>query len=372
MVTRPEACNHPDMHRRKLQTGLRRITWLIAGLALIELLLQLTLEPSKLYSRFHTAPQWNEWRNQVRFWEKNKAFDPSQLALSIAYDPVLGWDFDQHGDRIRGEQVVSQVPHKDKLRVVALGDSYVFGIDLREEDTFASLLMQRNPKLDVLNMGIPGYGIDQAVLKYLRYGVKWQPDVIVLGIYLTDYERAALSFTFGAKPRYQITDTGYRVENRPLAKPNAVVAQVESAMQHRIYLVEAARNLSRKLTHSKAKEAAFFQQNDKRVRGILEILQQQLSPDQQLVVLHFPAAEQFDNPSSYRAQLHQRLLAIYQSLNLDYIDLKTVFEAEMPPEDVYRQLYVQKGGGSVGHLNREAQLRIAYQLDSRIRSQETP
>ncbi len=280
--------------------------WVLIALVVLEVALQLTINPSKLYSRFHTAPQWNEWRNQVRFWEKHRASDPDNLQTAIGNDPVLGWDFMGQGDRIRGHRPSSPTPAPNTTRVIALGDSYVYGIDLAAEDTFTNLLMKRREGQDVLNMGIPGYGIDQAVIKYLEHGTKWQADVVVLGIYLTDYERSALRFTFSAKPLFTEVNGTYLRDSMPVELPSKALAEVAAAMQGRLYLAEAARNLYRKLMHTKAQDAAFFADNDQRVSAILSLLQHQLTPAQRLVVLHFPAAEQFDEPSSYRAQLHQR------------------------------------------------------------------
>ena len=341
---------------------------LIAGgtAILLEALLRLTLTPSQLYSRLHTVPAWNEWRSQVRFWEKHQDIPASELASSIEFDPQLGWDFDQSGDRIRGDAVVASMPQPNKTRIIALGDSYVFGTDLAAADNFSAILNAHYPNVEALNMGIPGYGIDQAVLKYEHYGQVLAPQLIVFGIYLTDYERSSVGFTFAPKPRFELRDNTLVLAQAELPAPEQVRKETAARLQHQSYLVAALGNLGRKVRQTNQADNEYFDHTDELVGAILQRLVSNLSAQQRLLIVHIPAAEIYAEPSKYRQQLHRRLLAIYQRLNLEYIDLAAEFRSQLPPGAVLEQYYVKRSNGSIGHMNRAAHEEIARLIADRL------
>ena len=86
---------------------------------LVEGLLRLAFEPSSLYASFRTVPELNAWKNRVRFYERHRGSG----VLPDNHDPLLGWDLDKDGDRIRGARRVSMTPQPGVRRIVAIGDS---------------------------------------------------------------------------------------------------------------------------------------------------------------------------------------------------------------------------------------------------------
>jgi hypothetical protein len=53
-----------------------------------------------------------------------------------------------------------------KRRILLLGDSQVFGWGVEEGERFSAGIERRRPALEVWNLGVPGYGLDQQVLSY--------------------------------------------------------------------------------------------------------------------------------------------------------------------------------------------------------------
>jgi hypothetical protein len=51
------------------------------------------------------------------------------------------------------------------------------------EQTYSEQLEKLLLGSEVINMGVSAYGIDQAVIKYLKYGRAYHPDLIVFGIF---------------------------------------------------------------------------------------------------------------------------------------------------------------------------------------------
>jgi len=118
-------------------------------------------------------------------------------------DPVLGWlllpnthhlyqtlefrvnvDYNSHGWRdieheySKGEGV---------FRIVVLGDSYMEAYSVNLGDAFHRQLEKfaRNSgkQIEVLNLGVGGYGTLQAYLALVEEGLKYSPDLVALGFY---------------------------------------------------------------------------------------------------------------------------------------------------------------------------------------------
>ena len=91
----------------------------------------------------------------------------------------------------RGAEVDVPKP-SGRLRIVALGDSVVFGWGVNDADTFCQQLEQqfraRRPDLDVdvVNLAVPGYATRQEVALLRRHLAALQPDVVLLGFYEND------------------------------------------------------------------------------------------------------------------------------------------------------------------------------------------
>lgn len=82
-------------------------------------------------------------------------------------------------------------------RLAVFGDSIVFGYWVAESDAFpAQLEALLGPRMEVLNLGVPGYNLDQEI-EHLRGRVDaLRPDVALFGFCLNDLE-GLLSFEYG-------------------------------------------------------------------------------------------------------------------------------------------------------------------------------
>ncbi len=73
-----------------------------------------------------------------------------------------------------------------KKRVMLLGDSFIFGVYLQENETLQAALAEKlGSSYQFCNMGIPGWGIDQMYMAYKKYRDLIQPDVVIL-LYIDD------------------------------------------------------------------------------------------------------------------------------------------------------------------------------------------
>ena len=77
---------------------------------------------------------------------------------------------------------------------MVLGDSFVFGVGLDDQDAIPAALERLLPASEVYNVAIPGWGIDQMLLAYRKYADAIQPKVVVLCYIHEDLARSYEAF----------------------------------------------------------------------------------------------------------------------------------------------------------------------------------
>jgi len=72
-------------------------------------------------------------------------------------------------------------------RLLSIGDSFVFGVGVKDSETFTAAIPDRLGDLGVpaegLNAGIPAFGVPDAVSWLSRHGLDLQPDVVILAVF---------------------------------------------------------------------------------------------------------------------------------------------------------------------------------------------
>lgn len=149
------------------------------------------------------------------------------------YDPVLGWGLlpgfatDNLHINIHGQRGLTDWPiEKDpaKRRIMIVGDSYTFGYDVSDQECYASVLGELlGPQWEVINWGVPGYGTDQQVLLYEKFGVHFSPDLIILGFYTPDLFRNLLWFYSYIKPVFQDQGGKLEIANPDIPSPTELL-----------------------------------------------------------------------------------------------------------------------------------------------------
>ena len=135
----------------------------------------------------------------------------AKLDRVLVHDPLLGWkpvpgarkrytseeapyliEINSRGLRDR-EYPYEKPP--GVFRLLFLGDSFVFGsggVDYGRR--FTELLESSTPQLEAVNAGVPGYSPDQEFLFLQSEGYRYQPDLVVAGLFMNDFSEAFLSF----------------------------------------------------------------------------------------------------------------------------------------------------------------------------------
>lgn len=183
-------------------------------------------------------------------------------------DPLLGWSpiagksWEAEGKRLTinacgGRGPLPCEPDPSRFLVLAVGDSFTFGAEADDADTWPARLEALDPRLQVLNLGVSAYGLDQMALRLEQALDTLRPQLVVAAFIDDDLNRSMLGFRDYKKPRFVRSGDGLRLTNIPVGAAAEVLAEAQAgaAALPRPGLALLARNLweeysARALRHS--------------------------------------------------------------------------------------------------------------------------
>ena len=235
-----------SLHKFTLIVAMNLVTVvliLFTGELAIRILSQSSIEGETLGSRTLIPKNWEVLTEHNRRLLNEAAIRPT----FYVYDPLLGWTIGPDRRSADGlyyssfegmrapHQGVSFAKPSKKTRIALVGDSFTFGEDVAYEDTWGHLLETAlGPQFEVLNFGVPGYGVDQAYLRYEKDVREWKPQIVILSFIAHDFERTMTVYTplnyptwdmpF-SKPRMVLRDGGLKRLNMPPIEPTAIFSR---------------------------------------------------------------------------------------------------------------------------------------------------
>lgn len=198
------------------------VVGLVCTIALLELLLPLLHGRYAIYFRRNIAPATLQTVDVQRFF-KSKSFDPD-----------LGWD--------RNPIARNYIPAKRYI-AQSYGDSFVEGA-VEPNETWQAHYEKLTGDA-ILNFGVGGYGLDQAVLKFEKYGRHHPTRIALLGLYHQTFRRALSyhsfyyfnnvdEFRFAFKPMF-IKRDGHFELMRPPCSDASCLMQVLTNTNHEVW-----------------------------------------------------------------------------------------------------------------------------------------
>lgn len=179
---------------------------------------------------YHDEDYW--WR---RIWVNRHQNSGTEIYYKFdSYDSLKGWiskpnlrDMEVFGDKMlntnskgfRGKDEHAYDKDPNKLRILLLGDSFTFGDEVSDNETYAYYLQEMLPQVEVINMGVHGYGHDQMLLLLREEGVNYKPDIVILGFLAMDMSRNLLNFRDYAKPRFDLDNGELKLIGTPVPRP---------------------------------------------------------------------------------------------------------------------------------------------------------
>jgi len=310
---------------------------------------------------------------------KNKGFAEKR---HTEYDELLGWINmpniyirDMYGpglylktneQRFRNNNSFSLHPPSNKIRVICSGDSFTFGFGVDNDHTWCQYLESINGKLETINMGQGGYGIDQAYLWYERDGQKLNPDILIFSFITSDFYRMKSEKFFGFdKPILKLKNGVLVTQNVPIPKPFSVW------LKHRRLVIA---NLSSILILNELFYKTIWRRvrpDDKQTKELSLRIFQELSKTNQnkniiTIFVYLPLKNDYNGNDSdpWRQFIHDEAV----KHNLLFIDLVDELR-KLQPQHIY-PLFIKEGSinysYAMGHYTNEGNLFIAKILYGKL------
>lgn len=156
---------------------------LVVAFLIAEAVLRLFMKDDiVLFPRYHTDARYGEFtlrrtRPDTRYW--HTSVDGS-------------WEFITNSQGFRNTQEFTPEKPRGALRVLALGDSQTQGFEVHQHETYAAVienyLKQEGYRAEVMNAGVSGFSTAEALVLLEEEGLRYHPDVVVLGFYANDFE----------------------------------------------------------------------------------------------------------------------------------------------------------------------------------------
>jgi len=156
-----------------------------------------------LFPRYHTDYRYGDYtirgiRPNAEFWHTS----------------VDGtWKFVTNSRGFRNKREFTYAKPANTLRVLSLGDSHTQGYEVHQDLTFSAVLERylKNHKInaEAINTGVSGFSTAEELVLLENEGVKYNPDVVVLGFFANDFEDNLKAGLFGLDAQNRLVDKKY-------------------------------------------------------------------------------------------------------------------------------------------------------------------
>ncbi len=180
------------------------------------------------------------------------------------YDPLLGWVTDTSLSRpqlwsgsglhtnaqgFRGRSdIASRVP-AGRIRVLCSGDSFAFGEQVGDDEAWCHLLTRQDQRLETVNFGLSGYGVDQAYLRYRRDTAPLEYSVHLFTFIGPDFTRVGKRDHHGyAKPYFELEDDTLVVEGVPVPRALPRLTRFSTWVSQHVRSLELGSRIARRIT----------------------------------------------------------------------------------------------------------------------------
>lgn len=110
-----------------------------------------------------------------------------------------------NSQRMREDKEYKYIKDKGVFRILGLGDSFTFGMWVKLEETYLKILERKlntnedGRKFEAINMGVPAYGTAKELVTLEAEGKKFNPDLIIVGLFANDIGENTRNLNFVLK-----------------------------------------------------------------------------------------------------------------------------------------------------------------------------
>ena len=210
----------------------------LCGCIIFEISCRLALTGDFLVNFVDKRTEWHHL-HRIRWIKRQEEGREGQIYYSFdEYHPIYGWTLKKNihsmavfHEKIlnsnsigcRGTQEYDVLKKKDILRIAVVGDSFSFGEEVGDHETFSYFLQKMIPRSEVMNFAVHGYGHDQILLRLRDEVLKYRPDIVILGYIDSDDYRNLVTFRDYAKPRFVEQNGNLKLINVPVPTPQELI-----------------------------------------------------------------------------------------------------------------------------------------------------
>lgn len=160
-------------------------------------------DETTLFPRYHTDYRYG--RYVIRGIRPNSDYWMTSVDGS--------WNFVTNNKGFRNTRDFSYAKPTNTVRVLSIGDSHTQGYEVRQLSTFSAVLERvlnlSSLSAEVINAGVSGFSTAEAMVFLENEGIKYSPDVVVLGFFANDFEDNLKAGLFEIDKQDQLTEQKY-------------------------------------------------------------------------------------------------------------------------------------------------------------------
>lgn len=293
-------------------------------------------------------------------WDARRPSVPQTPAM---YDPFLGWvntpsaeqpdfwgagrGFSTNARGVRGREETPDAPPPGRVRVLCSGDSFAFGEGVGDEATWCHLLSVLDPRMETVNLGQPGYGVDQAYLRFEREGLDFGAAIHLFTFTGGDFNRMGYDDHYGyAKPVLELEGGRLTVQNVPAPRVGPAISRAMTRLAERLRSVELGlRALGRILPGRSRPDLGELERVAEQVFREVRRLNEENGGS--AVFVYLPGPREVETDHEWRAPVHE----LARRLELPFIDLTDDLRALPPAER--RTIFLPEDVPAGGHYSEE-------------------
>ncbi|MBL4653184.1 MAG: hypothetical protein JKY53_10035 [Flavobacteriales bacterium] len=127
--------------------------------------------------------------------------------------------------------------HSGQTQILLIGDSFAAGDSVSNENRFSDIL-EKNSDCSIVNLAVSGYGIDQQILAYQKYGHQIEHDIVLFMPHVDDLKRNLMPSRLGVdknsgknvlipKPYFTIVNGELKLLNVPVPRERKMTREEE-------------------------------------------------------------------------------------------------------------------------------------------------
>jgi hypothetical protein len=260
-----------------------------------------------------------------------------------------------------------------RLRVICSGDSFTFAEGVDNDHTWCQLLESIDPRLETLNMGQTGYGIDQAYLWYKRDGLRFAHHVHLLSFITDDFYRMQKSVFAGyAKPVLAIDNGKLVVKNVPVPRRSYYLTWLSRQLKNLDHLrtTEFLKRTVQKVRRDAAGDAGPGQEaENRRTREVLRKIFEdfkRLHGDRSIqpVLVYLPTLQELTGKHNKSVEWLEFLTHESKALGIPLFDVFS--DCRQLPVHELVSMYVLEGQPGPNHFNDRGNAFVAQAIYNRL------